>query len=478
MTVSQDMRRIKTPAIAVALMAALMAVLMAIWAGPASAHAGEQGLVLLLPTDVYIFSGAAAVALTVVLLTVLPDRMLWALFRPRGLLRLRPGPAPLLTSCLSAALFVALIWTGTNGPRDPLSNPLTLVVWTVWWIAIVALQGLVGDIWRWLNPWSGPVAVVRRVLGLQPFLRLPGQVGYGLAILSFVGFAGFLMADPAPADPARLAGFAGGYWLLTLLAALAFGPRWMLRAEGISVLMRNYARMGLVGRFRGRFGLGLNGWQVLAARVPHGGLAVFMLVMLGCGSFDGLNETFWWMGVLGVNPLEFPGRSAVVWQNVTGLLIANGALIGAYAVTIRLGLVLTRAEMTLGRAFRVFAPSILPIALGYHIAHYFTSLLVDSQYALAALNDPLARGDDLLGLGTFYVTTGFFNTTGSMRAIFLTQAGAVVIGHVIAVMLAHAIAVRHFGSARRAALSQAPLALFMVAYTFFGLWLLASPRGV
>ena len=134
--------------------------------------------------------------------------------------------------------------------------------------------------------------------------------------------------------------------------------------------------------------------------------------------------------------------------------------------------------MPLGQAFRLFAPSILPIALGYHAAHYLTAALVGFQYVLAALNDPLARGQDLLGLGTFYVTTGFFNEQASVRVIFLTQAGAVVLGHVMAILLAHALAVRALGTTRRAALAQAPVALFMIAYTLFGLWLLASPRGV
>ena len=64
-----------------------------------------------------------------------------------------------------------------------------------------------------------------------------------------------------------------------------------------------------------------------------------------------------------------------------------------------------------------------------------------------------------------------------MRAIWLAQAGAVVAGHVIALMLAHGIALRHGQSPWRAALGQAPLALFMVGYTVFGLWLLATPRG-
>jgi hypothetical protein len=448
------------------------------WAGPAFAHASEQGFVLLLPTGFYILAGTTSVALTIFLVALLPQGMLRAIFRPRSLLLWHASPGwRIITSCLSFAVLIWLIWVGMTGSRDPLSNPLPLFIWTLWWIGFVALQGLIGDLWRWVNPWTGPVAVTRSVLGLRPFMRFPVLLGHSLAIVSFLGIIAFLLADAAPSDPARLAGFVGGYWLFSYLAVLAFGPRWLCRAEGVSVLMRAYAGMALFGRSGKCLALGLPGWQVLKRGVPAPGMAVFILLMLGSGSFDGLNETFWWLDLIGVNPLEFPGRSAVRVQNLTGLLIANLALITLFLLTLRLGLALIGSSMGLGRAFCLFAPSILPIALGYHIAHYLPSFLVDGQYALAAISDPLASGADLLGLGQFYVTTGFFNTQATVRVIWLTQAAAVISGHIGAVMLAHAIAVRHFGPGRRAALSQLPLALFMIFYTLFGLWLLASPRG-
>lgn len=441
------------------------------------AHASEQGLVLLLPTDLYISSGVAAVVLTVLLLAALPNRAAETMFTSLRLMRVRRSRWHLVVSVFSAALFCGLWVVGMIGSRDPLSNPLVLGIWTVWWVGLVSLQGLFGNIWRWINPWTGPVALLRW-LGVRPVLRLPVGLGHSLAVVTFLGFALFLMADIAPADPARLALIAGGYWAFTLIATLVFGPRWLLRAEGVTVLMRSYALMGVFGRRGSKTGLGLWGWKILRKPVPPIGLAAFMLILLGSGSFDGLNETFWWMGVLGINPLEFPGRSAVVTQNALGLLAANAGLLAVFAVTIWAGLRLIRSDMPLSQAFCIFAPSILPIALGYHIAHYYTSFLVQSQYAIAAFNDPFANGADLFGLGTFYVTTGFFSTPDSVRAIFLTQAAAVVIGHVLAVLLAHALAVRHFGTRTRATLSQTPLAVFMTAYTFFGLWLLASPRGV
>ena len=455
----------------------VIAILLLAAPGLALAHASEQGFVLLLPTDVYIAAGVAAVALTVLLLVFVPARAARGIFTPLPVLPRRGLPMHHVTSCLAAVLLAALVWLGFTGSRDPLANPLPLFVWTVWWIGLVTVQGLIGNHWRWTNPWTGPAALLGYLMQRPALWQYPRWLGYAPGIVIFLAFAALLLADPAPADPARLATVVSTYWYVTLLGITLFGPRWLIRAEALTILMRCYARLSLLGRHGNRVAFGLPGWKVMARpRVPFG-LAIFILILLGTGSFDGLNETFWWLGTLGLNPLEFPGRSAVITPTVLGLIAANTALIVVYAFCIWLGLWIARSKMSPRRAFCLFAPSILPIALGYHVAHYLTSFMVDGQYALKAASDPRASGADLLGLGQFYVTTGFFNTQATVRVIWLTQAGAVVIGHVIAILLAHALALQAFGTPRRAALSQAPLALFMVLYTFFGLWLLAAPRG-
>jgi hypothetical protein len=451
----------------------------ALWlatAGQANAHASEQSLVLLLPTDLYTGAGVAVVALTVLLLAVLPAGLLRGVFGSVGVTRASLRAARPATSLLAFGLLAVLVWAGLAGSRDPLSNPLPLFVWTVFWIGFVTVQALVFDLWAYVNPWTGPLWLARRVFRPWDYARWPPLLGYPLGIVAFLAFAWLLMADPAPTDPDRLARFVAVYWIFNMVLGLIYGPRWMRRCEAFGLMMRGYARLAMFGRWGGRMRLGLPGWQVLRKRPFPLGLSLLIVMLLGSGSFDGLNETFWWLGLNGINPLEFPGRSAVVWPSTVGLLATNAALIAVMMLTIWLGQRLIGARQGVVRGFCLFAPSILPIALGYHIAHYLPSFLVDGQYALVALSDPFVTGADWLGLGAFYVTTGFFNTTDTVRLIFLTQAGAVVLGHVLAVMLAHAIAVRAFGSTRRAALSQAPLALFMIGYTLFGLWLLASPR--
>ena len=443
----------------------------------ALAHASQQSFVLLLPTGLYIAGGVASVVLTVLLVALLPDRAALAVFRPLTLGRSRGAAPSCWTSVAAFGLLAILLGLGISGPHDPTRNPLPLATWALWWVGIVTVQGTLVDVWRWINPWMGPYRLLCRATGARPLLRLPRRVGHWPALAGFATFAAVLVAHPSLGDPDALAPMIAAYWLANFLAMLVFGPKWLRRGEGLSVLMGNYATVALFGKRGGRWRAGLPGWQIAGRRAPGLSLAIFMLMMLAVGSFDGLHETFWWLGVLGINPLEYPGRSAVEGSSLGGLAASLLLLPVIFAVAIQMGVRLAGEPVHLGEAFRTLAPAILPIALGYHFAHYFPSFLVDAQYALRAASDPLSTGADLLDLGEFYVTTGFFNTRATVQAIWLAQAGSVVTGHVLAILLSHALAMRLFRSRRKAVLSQIPLASFMVLYTLFGLWLLASPRG-
>ncbi|MGI9501997.1 MAG: hypothetical protein ACR2RE_02945, partial [Geminicoccaceae bacterium] len=378
-----------------------------------------------------------------------------------------------ITSLASLGVLIVLIFIGLNGPRDPLSNLMPLVFWTFGWIFLVSLAGFLGDIWRWINPSTG----LYRILGpIRPPLHLPAGLGVWPALHLLIIFAAFLLADIAPDDPARLAYLVAGYWFLMMAGLILFGASWLGQVELGSVLFSNYGDLAPLRLRPEEGGAGCPGWRLLSRKsVPAGGL--FALTLLGVGSFDGINETFWWLSTIGVNPLAFPGRSAVVLPTLVGLIAAIVALALAFALTVWLGLRIARVETDFAHAFARLALSMLPIAFGYHIAHYLTAFLVNGQYLVAALNDPLASGADLLSIQPFYVTTGFFNRIDSVRIIWLTQAGAVVIGHVWSVLLAHRLALDLFDGDRRASLATLPLSIFMIGYTMLGLWLLAAPKG-
>ncbi len=451
----------------------------------AAAHTTEQSFVLLLPTELYISTGVVVVALTVLTLAFAPSRIADRVFATISLPAVKaPGGLMTATSLVSLLLLLLLVAVGITGPHDPFENPLPLGIWTVWWMGLLFVQGVVGDVWSWVNPWTGIHRLIfgQSRAGLLP--ELPDWAASLIAIATLVAFHMLVLADPAPDEPPRLAGFVIGYWLFTFIGMILFGSRyWLGKCECFSVLFGLITRISPLRLSRHGSGFGMPGWQLPDLRDPSTGVGLFCLVALGTGSFDGLNETFWWLSVIGVNPLEFPGRSAIIAETVAGILAAPALLVLVFGICVWAGAQLagpdpTAAEqISFSTAFRRLAISVLPIALGYHFAHYLTAFMVNIQYTVAALSDPFHSGADYLGLGRFYVTTGFFNDQDSVRIILLSQCFAVVLGHVIAVFAAHEIAKDLFGSGRRATLSQLPVSVFMILYTLLSLWLLASPRG-
>jgi len=437
-------------------------------ASDASAHAAAtRALVMLLPTDIYTAFGVGAVILTIALTALVPPAVFRALF---GTERIEAKPASASgLSLASFALLAALITLGLTGPRDPLENLLPLTVFSVWWIFLPLVQASMGDIWLRLNPWSGLVALV---FPKQPPFTIPKAWGVWPALATFALAEAYMITDIAPVDPARLAIVLGIYWLGTFFLCGIFGPEWLARGEGLTVFLSLMARLSPLKR--GAWPAFVGHRIVNGAAIPVS-LGIFALSMLALGSFDGLNGTFWWLNTIGINPLAFPGRSAVIWSNRAGMIGAIIALTLIFALAVRLGLELIGRGRDFSQIFPSLALTVLPIALGYHLAHFLTGALVNVQYFVFALDDPLQSGASLLGFSNHYVTTSFFNQRHTVETIWLVQAGAIVLAHMAAVILSHAVALRRFGSHKAAVMSQMPVAAFMVAYTIFGLWLLASP---
>ena len=452
----------------------------------ALAHAADRGFVMLLPTGYYLFGGAAAVALSFTVLAVMPPEPLARLLRGRQRLTPLPFDGRLATSLISFAIVVALWLAGLLGSRDPLSNPLPLVFWTVFWVGFTMAVGVCGNLWRWVDPWYGPsrlaMLVAGRVGGSPPFV-LQDRLGFSGAILLLFAFGWFELIYPSPDDPGLLAWVLIGYWLINFAGILAFGHEaWTARVELFSVFFGLIARLAPFQRTSGP-----EGQDRLLLRFPGGkledagplprGAVLFLLLALATVSFDGLMRTFFWLGLTGVNPLEYPGRSAVMWPNTLGLLAMFVVLAGVFVFAVWLGNRFASVSKPLPEAAGLLVWSIAPIALAYHFAHYLGSFMINGQYALAAISDPLANGWNLFGTAGYHVIAGATAGYESAWIIWNLQSAAIIGGHLLAVILAHALAYRLSGSARSAALSQIPLAILMVGYTVFGLWLLSSPTG-
>ncbi|RUV54704.1 hypothetical protein EOA88_36390, partial [Mesorhizobium sp. M5C.F.Ca.IN.020.14.1.1] len=271
---------------------------------PAFAHASDRGHVLLLPTGYYVAGGALAVAASFLVLALLPSDFPARFWRRRLPLFAFGNGARAIVSLISFAGFAILIAAGLFGSRDPLSNPLPLAIWTLLWVGLVLLQGLLGNLWSWLNPWYGPWRVISRLFGKRQTWRPPPWLGCWPAVVLFFAFAWFELIDPAPDDPARLAWAAGFYWLLSFAAMLVFGYRdWSRRGEFLAVFFAMIARFALLERNEversegGRLSLCWPGATLSdAAPLSLSGIA-FLLLALSSVSFDGLSKTFFWLGL-------------------------------------------------------------------------------------------------------------------------------------------------------------------------------------
>lgn len=445
----------------------------------AHSHASDRLFILTLPTNYYYASGALAIVATFVMTVWLGSRLSAS---PKRLFSLPYSVPVVAANWISWTALVALLLIGFYGNRDPLENLLVLVVWTIIWVGVTTLSVLFGNVWAALNPWVGPVRLIRALIGRRRTGGL-NVLGYWPAVLGFLGFAWFEIVSLAPDDPEILARAVLLYWSIVFVLAVHSGEEWLHEGEFFTVLFGLFARIAPLWLERederSWLMLGLPGTRLARHdALPISGIA-FVTLVLTTLSFDGLSETFWWLAAIGINPLAFPGRSAVVGINTVGLLGLWVATASAILAAVYIGAERQRFRKTAGRVILSF----LPIAAGYHIAHYLVALLTNGQYALQAFSDPFAQGWNLLGLEQHFVSTSFMNDYHAMLVIWNVQAFCIVIGHVIAIVLAFhlAAAAREEGIEGRrhssSGLRDVPMTVLMVFYTVFGLWLLSTPTG-
>jgi hypothetical protein len=127
--------------------------------------------------------------------------------------------------------------------------------------------------------------------------------------------------------------------------------------------------------------------------------------------------------------------------------------------------------LSAGTVARLFVFSLIPIAIAYHLAHYLTYLLIQGQFVIRLASDPFGLGWNLFSTGRYRPDVGVVGA----RFAWYTAVIAIVAGHIIAVYVAHVIALREYPARRAAIRSQFPMLVLMVGYTMMSLWIIAQP---
>jgi len=336
-------------------------------------------------------------------------------------------------------------------------------------------------VWAVVNPWKavylGLEAIAAKV---RPGARfglhrdLPRAVGAWPAVLLLVAFGWIEIVWEGNAVPANIAALAAGYSLLTWIGMFVFGrDTWLASGEVFSVYF------GLLGRLAPidhELKLRPPAAGLLDPRPVSTSVAAFVIVMLAIVTFDGLRETPLWARLLArlSKPGEPPSEALWTGTATAGLLLAPCVFAFVILGTCASMAWLARGDARAGSAgelARLFVPTLLPIAFAYHVAHYLSYLLVAGQVVIALGSDPLGRGWDLIGTAHFKPAIGIVGA----RFAWYTSVAVIVLGHVVAMYVAHRLALQRFGDARIARRSQYPLAALMVLYTMTSLWILAQP---
>jgi hypothetical protein len=416
-----------------------------------------------IPVGLALFGAGAAILLTfAVLLTFWRRPRLGGAesghLLPAGAQRVVDSAA--VRGALQAVVLVAAVFVVVGAFAGPDDTPHNLAPWALYvtfWVGLVPASLLLGPVWRVVNP----LRLLHR--GLRPLLRhAPGATHVGALGLwpaagSLFVFLWLELVSPHRSDPAVVGGFLIGYAVVQLGFALWFGEEWFAAGDGFEAYSSLIARLSPWGRRDdGRlvFRSPLAGAISTPARP---GLAAVVVVLLGSTAFDGLSRTVFWQ--------SGPGASNDPGSGTLGMLAMIALVAAMYLVGTRLSGRL--AGQPTGIQPRRYAATVIPIALGYTIAHYFSLFVLDGQTTWILLSNPFGTaGTDVFGTYGHVVDL----TVVGAATIALVQVGAIIVGHVLGVTLAHE---RALLSARRARASdQLPLVVVMVLFTFGGLGLL------
>ncbi len=444
----------RTPALRLGVFAAVAAFVLA---GPAVtvAHSLDATYQSRLPLVVYLIGAAMAVGLSFAFLLLADVRA-----DPPALTSPGRLPPAWLRTALRVIGLIGWSWIFVQGilGGDSAGDVSTLFLWVYGWVGIASISALVGPIWHWLDPFATlfdiGAAVARRlgVHGWDP-ADYPARLARWPAVVGLVFFV-WLELVGAGGGPNSLFVVLVGYTAFTLAMMAQFGrDEWRRNGETFSVwfrLLNRLAPFGLVddeGHVQRRpfaSGLLLPGWTT----------ADILLVAIGTGSilYDGLSQTTPWFSVFGAPAVPIATLQLLGFLGIIALAsLAVARLVGTAAT----------------------GAGLLPIAVGYLIAHYFTYLFIDGQRIIVALADPLQQGWDLGGFGwAFLEPTSAFLPPGFVWTI---QIAAVVGGHMLGAWGGHVVAAWSSSSGVRSHRTrEVPLAVIMVALTTLTLWSLGQ----
>lgn len=353
---------------------------------------------------------------------------------------------------LSVALLGLIVLSGLFGSPTPTSNFAILVVWAGWWAGYTMSVYLIGNTWPAVNPWRALASLFPQ----RTKRSYPRRLGVWPSVVGLLGLVWLEVSSPVAKSPSVLAYVVLAYSFVTLAGTMAYGVNeWFLHVDPIARVFRWYGRVAPVQRTETGFEITLP-----SSTLTHGVYrqGAFVIALLWATTYDGLVATPSWNAL---------ARAIVGW-GIPPVVVYAGTMIGGFVVFLLVYRTAARLARRTGQSYvapRVieerFVISLLPIAAGYHLAHYlgyFLSLLPALATVLVhPFNPPTPQ---VLVLPDWF---------GQLQLLF------VLCGHLFAVWVAHATAFELFSGRLQPIRSQYPLIVVMILYTVTSMWIVLQP---
>ncbi|HET7323939.1 MAG TPA: hypothetical protein VFJ06_06385 [Halococcus sp.] len=364
--------------------------------------------------------------------------------------------------------FLVAVFQGLFGPQVAAENFATVFVWAVWFEGVSLVSILIGSPWRILSPWctlyEGLTWLESDEIAL--FGSYPSWLGSWPALFGFVvGIGIFGNLTVIPRSPAATAVIIAGYATVMVVGGVVFGEEWFRYADALSVLYRLFGRVAPI-RFveaDGGYRVALRPpWAGCTRRVRTLSLVSFVIATVYTVSFDGFTNTPEYQTVL------FGLRDALDSGPTTSVLVYAIGLCGFVVAFVAVSEAMSRVAGE-GRQWRnvalAFAPTVLPIAAAYEVAHNYPFVL-GSLGRLAALAWSMSFSP---------VEPITLLSWLSLPVFWGSQVILIIAGHIIAVVAAHTVAVERYETLTRARQAHLPLVALMVGYTVLSLWIISRP---
>ena len=453
-----------------------------------NAHGFGERYDLPVPLSLYLFGAALAVFISFLILGIFARGELKTYNFPTiNLLRFRFTRLVFnqfikgILKAVGVLALILLIVAGFYGSDDPNKNIAPTLTWIIFWVGIPFISILLGDIWRILNPWKTIYELVDKLFGTFNLRRLkhkstyPDRLGSWPAVLFFGVFSWTELVDPDGIEPSKLAVLWFIYSLITVAGMVLYGKEsWIKNAEFFSIIFTFFSRLSPLNS-RNKEILNLRPWGLglIEQESQPRGQSFLLIFILSTVTFDGFKETELWVNVVNSlqNWLSIFNSNIFLAAGSVGIVFAPLIFLLLFWITCLVSRSISRTRQSTFKLLKLYAVSLIPIAAAYHIAHYFSYLLIQGQLIIPLISDPFGFEWDLFGTIDYKINIALVNA----KLAWLVGLISIIIGHVMAVVTAHIIAIRYIERREMALRSQYPVLLLMVGYTILSLWILAQP---